>query len=38
MNWYFQALKKYAVFNGRAEKKEFWYFSLFVVILSLIHI
>ena len=36
MNWYFQALKKYAVFNGRAEKKEFWYFSLFVVIFSIV--
>jgi uncharacterized membrane protein YhaH (DUF805 family) len=35
MNWYFQALKKYAVFNDRAEKKEFWYFSLFVVIFSI---
>ena len=29
MNWYFQVLKKYAVFSGRAPRKEFWYFLLF---------
>ena len=29
MHWYFAVLKKYAVFQGRAGRKEFWYFSLF---------
>ena len=26
MNWYLEVLKKYAVFNGRARRKEYWYF------------
>ena len=29
MNWYFEVLKKYAVFGGRARRKEYWYFVLF---------
>lgn len=29
MNWYLAVLKKYAVFNGRARLKEYWYFFLF---------
>jgi uncharacterized membrane protein YhaH (DUF805 family) len=28
MNWYLAALKKYAVFAGRARRKEFWIFLL----------
>lgn len=36
MNWYFEVLKKYAVFNGRARRKEFWYFSLFSIIISFV--
>ena len=32
MNWYLQALKKYAVFNGRAQRSEFWFFVLFYMI------
>ena len=28
MNWYLAALKKYAVFNGRARRKEYWVFGL----------
>lgn len=36
MNWYFEVLKKYAVFNGRARRKEYWYFILFNFIISLI--
>ncbi len=27
MTWYFRALKKYAVFAGRARRKEFWWFA-----------
>lgn len=38
MNWYLEALKKYAVFNGRARRKEYWYFVLFYSILSIIAI
>lgn len=29
MNYYLTVLKKYAVFNGQAQRKEFWYFVLF---------
>ena len=36
MNWYFEVLKKYAVFNGRARRKEYWFFLLFNVIASMI--
>ncbi|WP_139957595.1 DUF805 domain-containing protein [Flavicella sediminum] len=28
MNWYFMAFKKYADFNGRARRKEYWMFAL----------
>ncbi len=36
MNWYLQVLQKYAVFNGRAQRKEYWFFTLFNVIFALI--
>jgi len=29
MHWYLDVLKKYAVFQGSARRKEFWYFALF---------
>lgn len=29
MNWYLTVLRKYAVFHGRASRKEFWFFFLF---------
>ncbi len=29
MSWYLEVLKKYAVFEGRARRKEYWFFSLF---------
>jgi uncharacterized membrane protein YhaH (DUF805 family) len=35
MNWYLEVLKKYAVFNGRAQRKEYWMFVLFNIIISL---
>ena len=34
MNWYFEVLKKYAVFDGRAHRTEFWLFFLFSFIIS----
>ena len=34
MSWYFEVLRKYAVFQGRARRKEYWYFFLFNVINS----
>ena len=36
MGWYIEALKKYAVFGGRSRRKEYWYFVLFSVIVSLV--
>lgn len=36
MYWYLQVLKKYAVFSGRARRKEFWMFSLFDLIFTFI--
>ena len=29
MKWYLRGLRKYAVFSGRASRKEFWMFNLF---------
>ena len=36
MSWYLEALKKYAVFGGRSRRKEYWYFVLFSLIVSLV--
>lgn len=36
MNWYIEVLKKYAVFTGRSRRKEYWYFVLFSVLVSII--
>ena len=36
MNWYLEALKKYAVFSGRSRRKEYWYFFLFNLIISFV--
>lgn len=36
MNWYLTVLKKYAVFSGRARRKEYWMFFLFNTIIFLI--
>ena len=33
MNYFIAALRKYADFNGRARRKEYWYFVLFFYIL-----
>ena len=34
MNWYLLVLKKYADFNGRARRKEYWMFVLFNIIFA----
>lgn len=36
MNWYLAVLKQYAVFSGRARRKEYWMFVLFNVIISFV--
>lgn len=36
MSWYVEALKKYAVFSGRARRKEYWMFVLFNIIITIV--
>jgi uncharacterized membrane protein YhaH (DUF805 family) len=36
MKWYLEVLKKYAVFSGRARRKEYWMFFLFNLIVNFI--
>ena len=36
MEWYLAVLRKYAVFTGRARRKEFWMFTLVNVIISVV--
>ena len=35
MSWYLAVLKKYAVFDGRARRKEYWYFFLFNLLIAI---
>src|SRR5262249_46134902 len=35
MHWYFDVWKKYAVFDGRARRKEYWMFFLFNLLVSI---
>jgi len=35
MNWFLEALKKYAVFSGRARRKEYWFFALFYILFAI---
>lgn len=36
MSWYIHALKKYAIFSGRARRKEFWMFSILNLFFMLL--
>lgn len=36
MQWYLEALKKYAVFSGRSRRKEYWMFFLFNIIIAVV--
>ena len=36
MNYYLEVLKKYAEFDGRARRSEYWYFVLFSTIISIV--
>lgn len=36
MNWYFEVLKKYFRFRGRASREEYWYFTLFHIMITAI--
>jgi len=34
LSWYLEVLKKYAVFDGRSRRSEYWYFVLFNFLIS----
>ena len=36
MNWYLAVLKNYAVFSGRASRREYWMFTLFNLIFAIV--
>lgn len=36
IGWYIEVLKKYAVFNGRARRKEYWYFFLCNLLVAFV--
>ena len=36
MNWYVEVLKKYAVFDGRARRQEYWMFYLINLLISVV--
>jgi uncharacterized membrane protein YhaH (DUF805 family) len=36
MNWYLEVLKKYAVFDGRAHRQEYWMYFLISLIISIV--
>lgn len=36
MNWYLEVLRKYAQFDGRARRKEYWMFALFNGIITVV--
>jgi len=36
MEWYLMVLKKYAEFDGRSRRKEYWMFVLFNFIISIV--
>ncbi|CAG1000904.1 Inner membrane protein YhaH [Burkholderiales bacterium] len=36
MDWFLMALKKYAVFEGRSRRREYWFYALFCVIISIV--
>jgi uncharacterized membrane protein YhaH (DUF805 family) len=35
MSWYLAVIKKYAVFSGRARRKEYWLFLLINILISI---
>jgi uncharacterized membrane protein YhaH (DUF805 family) len=36
MSWFITVLKKYAVFSGRARRKEYWMYVLFYIIFLIV--
>ena len=36
MHWYTDVIRRYADFDGRADRPEFWWFALINLIISLV--
>jgi uncharacterized membrane protein YhaH (DUF805 family) len=36
MNYYLEVLRKYADFSGRARRSEYWFFTLFNVLITIV--
>ena len=36
MEWYQMALKRYAEFNGRSRRKEYWMFTLYNIVITMV--
>lgn len=36
MDWFVTALKRYAVFRGRAGRAEYWYFTLIYFLIAVL--
>ena len=36
MHWFFSAVEKYAVFRGRASRREYWFFFLFYFLIMVV--
>ncbi len=36
MNWFLEALRKFATFSGRSRRSEYWYFTLVYLIAAII--
>jgi uncharacterized membrane protein YhaH (DUF805 family) len=36
MSWFMTALKKYATFSGRSRRSEYWYFTLFYLLIYVV--
>ena len=36
MQWYLNCWKKYVDFNGRSRRKEYWMFTLFNILASIV--
>lgn len=36
MNWYLAAMRNYANFDGRARRREYWFFALFNTIFAVV--
>jgi uncharacterized membrane protein YhaH (DUF805 family) len=34
VNWYLQAMRKYADFSGRARRREYWFYELFTTLIG----